>query len=83
MTCIIQEPRNRFFLTESGAWTSDINEAMEFKSVRQTIEHKERLQLHHATVLVFRDKSVYRLDPEATLHHSEDKPEFLPVDDDR
>jgi hypothetical protein len=62
MTCLIQEPTNRFYLTADGRWTSDFNAAREFSSIRETLECKERLHLHDATVLVFRDKRVYRVD---------------------
>ncbi len=83
MTCIIQEPRNRFFLTESGAWTSNINDAVEFQSVHQTLEHKQRLQLSDATVLIFRGKSVYRLDSHAANRVSHEDPlaNLFPVDE--
>lgn len=82
MTCIIQETRNRYFLAEDGAWTSDINEAVEFPSLRETIEHKRRLHLDEATILIFRGKEVYRLDEAATRSLSVDNgPDLLPVDD--
>ncbi|HMJ89269.1 MAG TPA: hypothetical protein VK530_05610 [Candidatus Acidoferrum sp.] len=62
MTCIIQEPEQRLFLTNENAWTSDFNQAREFNSIRETLQHKQQLHLDDSTVLVFRDKRVYRLE---------------------
>jgi hypothetical protein len=79
MTCIIQETENRNYLREDGGWTSDFNEALEFTTIRQTLEHKRRLNLPEATVLVFRDKHVYRLE-QGTLVPLRPNLELVPVD---
>ena len=62
MTCLIQEPDNRFFLSTDGTWTSDIRQAIEFVSIHDALGHKGMLGLDYAHVLVFRDKRVYRVD---------------------
>ena len=62
MTCIIQERCNRFYLTTSGNWSSDLNEAREFPSLHETIAHQRDLLVRDTTILVFRGKLIYRLE---------------------
>ena len=67
MTCMIQEPRQRLFLSEANTWTADFNQAREFPSIRESLRHKHALHLDDATVLVFRDKRVYRVEQDEVV----------------
>ena len=59
--CVIQQDRTNFFLTDGGDWTSDLNEAADFKSIRDAGAFRDERDVMDSHVLMFRDRRIYRI----------------------
>lgn len=52
---IIQESATRRYLSHTGVWVADIEEAMTFQSGSKAVEHALRLKLTHVQLILTRD----------------------------
>ena len=59
--CVIQQDQTNFFLTDGGDWTSDLNEAADFKSIRDAGAFRDERDAMDSHVLMFRDRRIYRI----------------------
>jgi hypothetical protein len=64
MLCVVQQDSTNFFLNDGGTWTSDLNKAAEFKSIRDAMAFRESSHIPDSHVLVFRERRIYRIDPD-------------------
>lgn len=59
--CVIQQDSTNFFLTAAGDWTSDLNQAVDFTSIREATAFREERDAQDSHVLMFRDRRIYRI----------------------
>ena len=66
--CVVQQDLTNFFLSEGAFWTSDLNQAAEFKSIHEAIAFREECSAWDSHVLVYRDRRIYRINVDGASH---------------